>query len=162
MTSQPPKPRSSWRKSNTKHKTQNITPSPRRGALSPLLTEEAKSTATIQALSYDFACRITRLYQYLTEDSQYKEYIISKQVFRSGTSIGANISEAQNGQSRPDFLSKITIASKEANETNYWLRLLHDNGYITNIQFDSLNKDMQRILNKLIKIVKTTKQNMQN
>lgn len=161
MSSTSFKPKSTWRKSNTTRNTQNISRSNRRGALSPLATEEQKQKMKIVDLTYDFACRITRLYQYLTEDSSYKEYIISKQVFRSGTSIGANISEAQNGQSRTDFLSKMTIASKEANETNYWLRLLHDNGYITDIQFDSLNKDMQRILNKIIRIVKSTKQSIQ-
>ena len=70
----------------------------------PLLNEEQKQSASIQDLSYDFACRITRLYQYITEDAIYKEYIISKQVFRSGTSIGANIREAQHAQSDADFL----------------------------------------------------------
>ena len=75
----------------------------------PLLSEEQKQSAIIQDLSYDFACRITRLFQYLTEDSIYKEHIISKQVFRSGTSIGANIRETQHAQSDADFLSKIRL-----------------------------------------------------
>jgi len=135
---------------------------PKRGNLAPLLSEEQKQTANIQALSYDFACRITRLFQYLTEDSEYKEYIISKQIFRSGTSIGANTTEAQNAQSKADFITKMTIASKEANETKYWLNLLHDNGYLNDIQFDSLNKDMLRVLNKIIAIVKSTKDNIAN
>lgn len=168
MTSQSPKPRSTWRKSNTANKTtkspyHHITKSPkRRGALSPLLTEEAKSTATIQALSYDFACRITRLYQYLTEDSQYKEYIISKQVFRSGTSIGANVKESQHPQSDADFLSKTYIAYKEAGETEYWLNLLHDNGYINDAQFTSINNDCQRIMRVLTAITRTTKAKLQS
>ena len=68
---------------------------PKRGRLAPLMTEEAKSTAGIHELSYDFGCRITRLFQYLTEDSEYKEYISSKQIYRSGTSIGANVRERQ-------------------------------------------------------------------
>lgn len=80
--------------------------------------------------------------------------------YRSGTSIGANISEAQHAQSKADFLSKMTIASKEANETQYWLRLLHDNGYINDAMFTSINKDMERILYKIIAIVKSTKENL--
>ena len=94
----------------------------------PLLSEEQKQSASIQDLSYDFACRITRLFQFLTEDSLCKEQIISKQVFRSGTSIGANIREAQHAQSDADFLSKMQISLKECNETDYWLQLLHENG----------------------------------
>lgn len=93
-------------------------------------------------------------YQHVTE------FIMSKQVYRSGTSIGANISEAQHAQSKADFLSKMTIASKEANETQYWLRLLHDNGYINDPMFTSINKDMERILYKIIAIVKSTKENL--
>ena len=83
---------------------------PKRGKLTPLMTEEAKSSAGIHELSYDFGCRITRLFQYLTEDSEYKEYIISKQVYRSGTSIGANVRESKHAQSDADFLSKMSIA----------------------------------------------------
>lgn len=67
-----------------------------------------------------FACRITRLFQYLIEDADYKEYIISKQIFRSGTSIGANLNEARHPQSDADFLSEANIALKEARETEYW------------------------------------------
>ena len=134
---------------------------PKRSALKPLMDEEEKEKAAIKELSYDFACRIVRLFQYLTEDSSYKEYIISKQIYRSGTSIGANVCEAQNAQSRSDFLAKMTIASKEANETDYWLNLLHDNGYLNDHQFTSLNTDMKRLLHRIIAIVKTTKENME-
>ena len=134
---------------------------PKRGALKQLLSDDEKSQADIYALSYDFACRIIRLFQFLTEDSSYKEYIISKQDYRSGTSIGANVSEAHNAQSKADFVTKMTIASKEANETTYWLNLLHDNGYLDDRQFSSLNNDTQRILCKLVAIVKTTRQNME-
>lgn len=130
---------------------------PKRGALKPLLTEETKQTANTQDLSYDFSCRIIRLYQYLTEDADYKEYIMSKQVYRSGTSIGANVREAQHSQSDADFLSKMSIAFKEADETNYWLSLLHDNGYLTDSQFSSLNNDNQRILRLLTTITKSVK-----
>lgn len=133
---------------------------PKRGALKPLLTDEAKQTANIQDLSYDFSCRIIRLFQYLTEDASYKEHIMSKQVYRSGTSIGANVREAQHSQSDADFLSKMSISLKEADETDYWLSLLHDNGYLDEGQFDSLNSDIQRILRVLNAIVKSTKDRM--
>ena len=85
---------------------------------------------------------------------------MSKQVYRSGTSIGANIHEAQKAQTKPDFLSKMAIASKEANETDYWLRLLHDNGYIDSNQFKSLDDDIKRLLRIIVSIVKTTKENI--
>lgn len=128
---------------------------PKRGPLSKLMSENEKATAGIHELSYDFACRITRLFQYLTEDSEYKEYVISKQIYRSGTSVGANVRESKHAQSDADFLSKMSIAYKEADETDYWLNLLHDNGYLNDDQFESLSHDMQRILKILISIVKT-------
>ena len=123
----------------------------------PLLSEEQKQSACIQDLSYDFACRIIRLFQYLTEDSIYKEYIMSKQVFRSGTSIGANIREAQHAQSNAYFLSKMQISLKECNETEYWLQLLHDNGYLNDLQYTSINTDRVRIHKLLNSIVSTTR-----
>ena len=122
-----------------------------------LLTEDQKQSAGIQDLSFDFACRIIRLFQYLTEDSIYKEYIMSKQVFRSGTSIGANIREAQHAQSDADFLSKMQISLKECNETDYWLQLLHDNGYLNDVQYSSINTDRVRIHKLLNAIVSTTR-----
>ena len=125
--------------------------------LAPLMTEEAKATASIHELSYDFGCRITRLFQYLTEDSEYKEYIQSKQIYRSGTSIGANVRESKHAQSDADFLSKMSIAYKEADETDYWLNLLHDNGYLDDKQFESLENDITRILKILTSIVKTVR-----
>ena len=132
-------------------------PEPKRkhGKLAPLMTEEAKATASIHELSYDFACRITRLFQYLTEDAEYKEYVQSKQIYRCGTSIGANVRESKHAQSDADFLSKMSIAYKEADETDFWLNLLHDNGYLDNKQFESLNTDCKRILKILTSIVKT-------
>ena len=137
-----------------------LNPSPltvnrKRGKLASLMTEDAKETASIHELSYDFGCRITRLFQYLTEDAEYKEYVQSKQIYRCGTSIGANVSESKHAQSDADFLSKISIAYKEADETDFWLNLLHDNGYLDDKQYDSLKHDMDRILKILTSIVKT-------
>ena len=126
-----------------------------RGRLASLMTEEAKATASIHELSYDFACRITRLFQYLTEDAEYKEYVQSKQLYRSGTSIGANVRESKHAQSDADFLSKMSIAYKEADETDFWLNLLHDNGYLDDKQFNSLENDITRLLKILTSIVKT-------
>ena len=122
------------------------------------MTEEAKQGASIHELSYDFGCRITRLFQYLTEDAEYKEFVQSKQVYRSGTSIGANVRESKHAQSNADFLSKMSIAYKEADETDYWLNLLHDNGYINESQYESLKTDIDRILKLLTSIVKTMNQ----
>ena len=132
-----------------------------RGRLAPLMTEEAKATASIHELSYDFGCRITRLFQYLAEDAEYKEFVISKQIYRSGTSVGANVRESKHAQSDADFLSKMSIAYKEADETDYWLNLLHDNGYLSESQYESLKKDMDRILKVLTSIVKTMKEKIE-
>ena len=132
----------------------------KRGKLSPLMTEEDKHQASIHELSYDFACRITRLYQYLTEDAEYKEYVSSKQIYRSGTSVGANVSESKHAQSDADFLSKMSIAYKEADESNYWLNLLHDNGYLNDDQHESLSHDCTRIIKILTSIVKTMRQKL--
>ena len=129
----------------------------RRGKLTPLMNEELKQDASIQDLAYDFSCTIIRLYQYLTEDTKYKERIMSKQLFRSGTSIGANIREAQHAQSNADFLSKMQISLKECNETEYWLQLLHDNGYLNDLQYTSINTDRVRIHKLLNSIVSTTR-----
>jgi len=130
--------------------------------LAPLMQEEAKLTASIHDLSYDFACRITRLFQYLTEEAENKEYVQSKQLYRSGTSIGANVRESKNAQSEADFLSKISIAYKEADKSDYWLNLLHDNVYLDDEQFDSLEKDITRILKIMTSIVKTMKEKLKD
>ena len=130
----------------------------KRGRLAPLMTEEEKQKAGINELSYDFGCRITRLYQLLTEDTEYKEFISSKQLYRSGTSIGANVRESRHAQSDADFLSKMSIAYKEADESDYWLNILHDNGYLDDVLFTSLNNDMVRIIKILTSIVKTCKE----
>lgn len=141
-----------------KKETSKVVYMPKRGKLAPLMSEDEKASAGIHELSYDFGCRITRLFQYLTEDSEYKEYVISKQIYRSGTSVGANVRESKHAQSDADFLSKMSIAYKEADETDYWLDLLHDNGYINESQYESLKKDMDRILKLLTSIVKTMNQ----
>ena len=135
---------------------------PKRGKLAPLMSEDEKAKAGIHELSYDFGCRITRLFQYLTEDAEYKEYVISKQIYRSGTSVGANVRESKHAQSNADFLSKMSIAYKEADETDYWLNLLHDNGYLNDEQFHSLSKDCDRILKILTSIVKTMKEKIES
>lgn len=134
----------------------------RRGSFSVLMTEEQKLSANIQELSYDFACRVIRLFQYLTEESEYREYIMSKQVVRSGTSIGANVREGQHAQSDADFLTKMTIAFKEADETSYWIHLLYDNGYITEEAYISLNNDNIRINRLLSSITKSTKERIES
>ena len=109
--------------------------------------------------SYDFSVRIVNLHRYLTE--QQKEYVISKQICKSGTSIGANISEAQRAQSTADFVSKMKIALKEANETQYWLQLLRDTKYVTNKEFDSIHSDLVEILKILTAICKNYPQSNQ-
>ena len=105
--------------------------------------------------SKEFALRIVRMYQYLTE--QKREYTISKQALRCGTSIGANISEALMAQSRADFISKLHVALKECNETLYWLELLYASGYIDKGPFESMYGDCRSILRLLIAIIKTCK-----
>ncbi len=103
--------------------------------------------------SFEFAVRAVKVYRYLTESK--KESVLSKQLLRCGTSIGANVSEAQRGQSKPDFLSKMSIALKEANESAYWLRLLHRTGYLSDKQFESLYEDVNELIRLLIATCKT-------
>lgn len=102
--------------------------------------------------SFTFAIRIVRLYQHLT--SEKKEFVLSKQLLKSGTSIGANVEEGIGGISRKDFRAKLSIAYKEARETKYWLRLLHATDYITEKAFNSLMKDCEELLKILYVIVK--------
>ena len=108
-----------------------------------------------QKKSFIFGLRVVKLYRYLTE--QKREYIISKQVLRSGTSIGANTAEAVGGQSRADFYAKICIAYKEAIETVYWLKLLYGAGYISAIEFNSIFKDCEELCKLLGKTKATIK-----
>ena len=103
-----------------------------------------------------FAVRIVNLYKYLNENK--KEYILSKQLLRSGTSIGANVKEAIRGQSKQDFIAKMNISLKEANETEYWLELLRETDYLNDNEFESIYKECQELLKILITIVKNSKQ----
>ena len=107
--------------------------------------------------SKSFAIRIIRLYKFLADNK--KEYVIAKQVLRSGTSIGANVSESVFAQSRMDFVNKMSIALKEANETKYWLDLLVETDYLSNSQYDSIVDDVNKLIGTLVNIIKTTKSN---
>ena len=100
-----------------------------------------------------FALRIINMYKYLTADK--KEYVMSKQILRSGTSIGANVKEAFRGQSKADFYAKMNIALKEASETEYWLELLYESGYIEEIHFQSIYPECQELIKILVSICKT-------
>lgn len=104
--------------------------------------------------SKEFAVRIVRLYQFLSNDKN--EYILSKQLLRCGTSIGANIHEALRGQTKADFRAKMNIALKEASETQYWLELLYDTDYLEQKAFDSINEDCTELVKLLISIVKSS------
>lgn len=111
----------------------------------------------IEKRAYQFALRIVKAYKYLTR--QQTEFVLSKQMLRSGTSIGAMMREAKFAQSRADFVSKTSIALKEANETLYWIELLHDSEYIDNKTFESIHNEANEITSILASIVKTTKEN---
>jgi four helix bundle protein len=109
----------------------------------------------ISKKSYAFAIRIVKAYKFIIEDK--KEYVLSKQLLRSGTAIGALVRESEHGQSTADFLNNMNVALKEANETEYWLMLLYETVYLSEKQFTSLEKDCVEIIKLLIAIVKTTK-----
>ena len=113
------------------------------------------SKGAILTKSKDFAVRIIKLTRYLQEDKH--EYVLSKQILRSGTSISANARESNNAQSRADFLSKLSIALKEADETQYWLELLVESDIISKSQFESLNDNLTEIIAMLTASIKTTK-----
>ena len=104
-----------------------------------------------------FAVRIVRFYKYLTDEK--KEFVLSKQILRSGTSIGANARERKNAQSKADFVSKLSIALKEADETQYWLELLVESEIIDETVFSTLNEDLKEIIALLTSSIKTAKQN---
>ena len=119
-----------------------------------------KENNIIEEKSFDFSVRIVNLYKYLTDRK--KEYVISKQLLRSGTSIGANICEAQQAQSTMDFLSKMNIALKEAYESDYWLRLLSRTEYLSKNEYGSIIPDCREITKILVSIIKTAKNNTNN
>ena len=108
--------------------------------------------------SYRFALRTVKLYKWLI--SNYNEYVLSKQFLRSGTAIGALIREAEHAQSKADFLNKMNVALKEANETEYWLMLLKDAEYLSEKEYESINLDCQELVKLLISIVKSTKKSL--
>src|SRR5215204_2441417 len=113
-----------------------------------------KTENKILELSFEFSLQIIQLYKVLVEK---KEFVLSKQLLRSGTSIGANVEEAMAAQSRKDFISKMSIASKEARETRYWLRLL-DKSKLVDLNYQPFLDSIEHIINILTKIVKTTVQ----
>ena len=108
-----------------------------------------------------FADRIAKMYKYLSEKRQGDKDML-KQIVRSGTSIGANVSEGQFAQTKPDFLTKMTIALKEANETRFWLKRLYAYGSLSDTEFDSIIRDNEEIINILTTITRTTRKNMRN
>jgi four helix bundle protein len=118
-----------------------------------------KNENLIQERSFSFALRIVKLYQYLTKKN---EYVISKQLLRSGTSIGANVEEAIGSQSEKDFFAKLCIVYKEIRETHYWLRLLRDSGLISQGQSTSILKDCESLLRITGTIQKTIKNKIRN
>ncbi len=111
----------------------------------------------VKEKSLEFAIRIVNLYKYLTDSK--KEFIMSKQLLRSGTAIGALVRESEHAESRADFIHKLSIALKEANETDYWLELLHRTEYLTKKQYQSINENIIELLKLLISIIKKSKNN---
>ncbi len=110
----------------------------------------------IKDKSFNFAVDIVNLYKELAYNK--KEYVMSRQLLKSGTSIGANVREAEFAQSKPDFISKMSISLKEANETDYWLDLLHETGFLDKNQFEIFKPKSTEIVKLLVSIVKTSKQ----
>ncbi len=111
----------------------------------------------VHTKSYAFALRVIKLFKFLTTEQ--KEFVLSKQILRSGTSIGALVKESEHAQSKADFINKMNIALKEANESEYWLMLMKDSEYINENSFNSLHSDVSELIKLLASIVKTSKQN---
>jgi four helix bundle protein len=112
----------------------------------------------IKDKSFKLAIRVVKLYQFLISDK--KEYVLSKQLLRSGTSVGAMVREAEHSESKADFIHKMAIAQKEINESIYWLELLKETDYLSNEQFESINKDAVEVIKMITSIIKTTKANL--
>lgn len=110
----------------------------------------------IKDKSFSFALRVVKLYQFLNQEK--REYVISKQLLRSGTSVGALVRESEQAESKLDFIHKLAIAQKEANESDYWLELLYQSEYLDETQFQSLKLDIVEINKILASIIITTKQ----
>lgn len=115
-----------------------------------------KSESIISKKAYSFALSIIKLYKYLSKEK--KEFVLSKQLLRSGTSIGANVNEVVSAQSKRDFVHKLSIALKEAKETNYWLSLLKDSDYIKPGEFAAQHEACNEIIKILTSIIITTKE----
>jgi len=109
----------------------------------------------IKEKSFGFALRIVKLYKFLCNEQ--REFVLSKQLLRSGTAIGALIRESEHGESKPDFIHKMAIAQKEANESEYWIELLYQSKYINEKSYDSINSDLTEILKLLSSIILTAK-----
>ena len=109
----------------------------------------------IKNKSFAFSLRVIKLYKYVVETK--KEYVLSKQILRSGTAIGALIYESEHAESKADFIHKLSISLKEANETDYWLELLFQSDYISQIEYESIKRDIQELLKLLVSIIKTSK-----
>lgn len=111
----------------------------------------------IKNKSLEFALRIVKLFQYLSDTK--KEYVLSKQLLRSGTAIGALVRESEHAESKADFIHKLSIALKEANESDYWIELLYRSGYLAESEYQSLFLDLDEIIRLLVSIIKTSKAN---
>jgi len=116
-------------------------------------------SGVMQAKSFAFAVRVIRLYQYVKENK--KEFVLGKQLLRSGTSIGAQVREAQNAQSSADFIHKLSIAQKECDETRYCPELMHESNYLTTTEFDSMHSEATELLKMIRSAILTTKQKKQ-
>jgi len=114
----------------------------------------------IKNKSFAFAIRIVKLFQYLQAEK--KEFVLSKQLLRSGTAVGAMVREAEHSESKADFIHKLAIAQKEINESIYWLELLNATEYISKEQFESINTDAVEIIKLITSIIKTTKSGINN
>lgn len=112
---------------------------------------------TVKFKSYAFALRVIKAYKFLS--SEQREFVLSKQMLRSGTAIGALIREAEHAESKADFIHKMSIALKEANETEYWLMLLHDSEFFDKKSFSSIVVDCQELIKMLVSIIKSSKTN---
>lgn len=112
-------------------------------------------TGALQEKSFAFAIRVVNLYKHLSDSK--REFVLSKQLLRSGTAVGALVRESQQAESKPDFIHKLAIALKEAQETEYWIELLHQTNYLTPTQASSISIDLNELLRLLISIIKTAK-----
>jgi len=117
--------------------------------------EKTAKPNIVRDKSFAFALRAVKLSKYLHEER--REFVLSKQVLRSGTAIGALVREAEHAQSKADFISKMSIALKEANETDYWIDLLYQSDYIKRDNYESIHPDIQEMIKLLVAIVKTSK-----